>query len=276
MGVMLGGLSSLLYGVADFIGGEASKRAPAAAIVLASGVVAFPFITIAAVLIGGEALWADWALGALAGTCGALGLVTLFAGLARGKVAAVAPAAAAFGGVIPVVVAVGLGERPSALAWGGVALAIPAILLCSWVAERGEVPLAGLGYGLSAGIGFGAYTVLISRTAGASNLMPLIPARAATMVMMLVLAAGGVWSLRRVAAVPKGLVLANGLLDVSGNVALLLGLRAGSLALVSISASLYPAVTVAMARIVNREHLRARQMTGLGLTLVSLAMIALG
>jgi drug/metabolite transporter (DMT)-like permease len=276
MGVMLGGLSSLLYGVADFIGGEASKRAPAAAIVLGSGMVAFPFITIAALVMGGDAGWSDWLLGALAGICGALGLVTLFAGLARGKVAAVAPAAAAFGGVIPVVVAVTLGERPSVVAWAGVALAIPAILLCSWVAERGEVPLAGLGYGLAAGIGFGAYTVLISRTAEASKLVPLIPSRAATMVMMLILAFGGVWRLGSVHTVPRGLVLANGLLDVGGNVALLTGLRAGSLALVSISASLYPAVTVAMARLVNREHLRARQVVGLTLTLVALALIALG
>lgn len=276
MGVMLGGLSSLLYGVADFIGGEASKRAPAGAIVLGSGIIAFPFITIAALVIGGEPASSDWWLGALAGTCGALGLVTLFAGLARGKVAAVAPAAAAFGGVIPVVVAVALGERPSLVAWAGVVLAMPAILLCSWVAERGEVPLAGLGYGLAAGVGFGTYTVLISRTTEASNLIPLIPARAATMGVMLVLAFGGVWSLRRVRSVPKALVAANGLLDVGGNIALLLGLRAGSLALVSITASLYPAVTVAMARLINREHLRLRQLVGLVLSLVALALIALG
>ncbi len=276
MGVMLGGLSSLLYGVADFIGGEASRRSPAAAIVLASGMVAFPFITVAALVVGGEAGWGDWVLGALAGTCGALGLVTLFAGLARGIVAAVAPAAAAFGGVIPVMVAVFLGERPSVVAWVGVALAVPSILLCSWVAERGDVPMAGLWYGLAAGIGFGAYTVLISRTAEASGLLPLVPARAATMGMMLALAFGGVWEMRRLAGVPTTLVGVNGLFDVGGNVALLLGLRSGSLALVSISASLYPAVTVAMARLVRKEHLRFRQVAGLVLTLVALALIALG
>lgn len=276
MGVFLGGLSSIFYGVADFLGGEASKRAPAPAVVLGAGMVSFPMISIAALAIGGQSQPGDWVLGTLAGMLGALGLTTLFAGLARGNAAAVAPASAAFGGVMPVVVALMLGERPSALAWAGVALAVPSIILCSWVADRGDVPLGGLGYGLIAGLGFGGFTIIISRTTAASNLLPLIPARAATMAAVVLMALFGVWRIEGMRSLPRGLVAGNGVLDVSANIALLLALRAGSLALVAVAASVFPAVTVTLARLVNHEHLRGRQILGLVLTLLALALIALG
>ena len=276
MGILFGGVASLLYGLGDFVGGEATRRAPAAANVFGAGLIALPLVAIAAVVLGGTASAADWAYGGTAGMAGAVGLVILFAGLARGKAAAVAPAAAAFGGAVPVAVGVILGERPSPLAWVGIVLAIPAILLCSWVADRSGLPGGGLGYGIAAGALFGTYTVLISRTGDASGLLPLIPARAATLVMMVVLALGGIWRMSSAIEVPKGLVAAHGVLDVSGNVFLIIGLRSGSLALVSIAASMYPAVTVTMARFFNAEMLRKRQVLGVFLTLVALALIALG
>jgi hypothetical protein len=68
----------------------------------------------------------------------------------------------------------------------------------------------------------------------------------------------------------------NAILDVSGNVALLLAVRAGSLALAAVAASFYQAVTVMMARVVNSEHLLRRQVLGLALTLLAMTAIALG
>lgn len=276
MGVLLGGLSALLYGVGDFVGGEASRRAPAPAVVLWAAVASFPFILVAALLLGGTATAEDLVLGGLAGTLGAVGLVLLFAGLSRGYAAAVAPSAAAVMAVFPVSVALLLGERPSPLAWGGVLLAVPAILLCSWVADIGPTPFGGLGYGLAAGVGFGAYVVIISRTGEASNLLPLIPARAATILVVVVLGLAGVWGVGQAAALPVVLIAINGLLDVAGNVTFLIGLRAGPLALVAVVAAMSPAVTVAMAALVNKEHLRTRQVVGLALALIALALIALG
>ena len=276
MGVLLGGLTSLLYGVGDFVGGEATRRAPAPANVLAAGMIALPLVSITAWLVGGEASTGDWVAGAVAGVSGASGLVMLFAGLARGKAAAVAPAAAVTGAALPVVVGVMLGERPSAVAWMGVAIAIPAIILCSWVADSGSMPAGGLVYGATAGVLFGTYTVIISRTGEASELLPLIPARAAMVVTMLALALGGAWKLSAVRTIHKGYVAAHGILDICGNVTLLLALRSGSLVLVSIAASAYPAVTVALARLVNGETLRKRQLLGVAMTLVALALIAVG
>lgn len=276
MGVLLGGLTSLLYGAADFLGGEGAKRAPAAAIVLWSGVVSFPIIVLMALLNGGTATAADYGFGALAGTSGAIGLVILFAGLGKGHAAAVAPAAGAAAAALPVVVAILAGERPSTLAWIGVAVAVPAILLSSWVAESGDVPLGGVWYGVISGLGFGGWTVIISQADEKAELLPLITSRAATMAVVLGLALLGVWRVVGWAQVPRAIVAGNGVLDVSANVTLLLGLHVGSLALVAVAASFYPAVTVLLARMVNHEHLRRRQMLGLVLTVVALAAIAFG
>jgi drug/metabolite transporter (DMT)-like permease len=276
VGILLGGLTSLLYGVGDFLGGEGAKRAPAAAIVLWAGVVSFPLVAVIALVNGGSASGVDLAIGAAAGTAGALGLVLLFAGLGKGQAAAVAPAAGAVAGALPVAVAVLAGERPSALAWMGVAIAIPAIVLSSWVAEPGDVRFGGVWYGVVSGLGFGGWTVIINMADESAELLPLITSRAATMIVVLALGGLGVWRVVGFGAVPKGIVAGNGLLDVSANVTLLLGLHVGSLALVAVSGSLYPAVTVAMARIVNHEHLAIRQIVGIGLTLVALAAIALG
>jgi len=276
VGILLGGLTSLFYGFGDFLGGEGAKRAPAAAIVLWAGVVSFPLVSVIALVNGGSASGADFAIGAAAGTAGALGLVFLFTGLGKGHAAAVAPAAGAIAAILPVVAAVATGERPSTLAWVGVGLAIPAIVLSSWVAEPGNLPWGGVGFGVIAGLGFGGYLVIIDRTSAASELLPLITARAATMVVVLVVAAIGMWKVTGFAHVPRGIVLGSGLLDVAGNIALLAGLRVGQLALVAVSSAFYPVVTVVLARVVNQEHLRGRQVLGIVITLVALAAIALG
>jgi drug/metabolite transporter (DMT)-like permease len=276
MGVFLGAVSSLLYGVGDFLGGEGAKRVTAATVVFWAGVFSVPLITVSALALGGTAETADLVLGATAGSVGALGLVTLFAGLGKGYAAAVAPAAAVLSGVFPLVVGVVTGERLSGLEWVGVAVAVPAIVLCSWVADPGELPMGGLWYGLAAGLGFGAYTILINMTSEGSGLLPLIPARVAAMVVVAALSAIGVWSVSSFRSAPVLIIAGNGLLDVSGNVALLLALRAGSLGRVSIAASFYPAVTVLMARLINTEHLAKRQIVGLTLTLFALSAIAAG
>jgi drug/metabolite transporter (DMT)-like permease len=269
-------LSSVLYGVGDFLGGEGAKRVTAATVVMWAGVVSFPLIAVAALITGGQASTTDLVLGGAGGTLGALGLVALFAGLGRGHAAAVAPAAAAVGGVVPVVFAIVLGERLTTITWVGVAVAVPAIVLCSWVSETGDVPLGGVWYGVLAGAGFGAYAVLLDGTAEASGLLPLVPARAATTLTVLAVALIGSFRIDPRRRVPVGIVVGNGVLDVSGNVALLLGLRVGSLASVAIAASFYPAVTVLMARFLNHEHIRVHQVVGLVLTVCALAAIAIG
>ena len=276
MEIVFGGISSLLYGAADFLGGEGARRAPAAAIVFWAGAISFPLILAVALLTGGEASTADYLVGAAAGASGAVGLVFLFAGLGRGRAASVAPVAAALAAVLPVVVAVVEGERPSALAWTGVIVAVPAIVLCASVGEPGGADRSSTVYGVVAGLGFGGFTALIRFTGEESNLLPLVASRASTILIVVILGGLGVWKLVRLGETPRPIVVGNAVLDVAGNVALLLAIRAGSLALAAVAASFYPAVTVIIARVVNSEHLRGRQVVGLGLTLIAMTAIAIG
>jgi drug/metabolite transporter (DMT)-like permease len=274
--VIFGGISSLLYGVADFLGGEGAKKVSASSIVLWAGVLSFPVLLVAALVVGGEATARDYLLGGVAGAAGGLGLIILFAGLSRGQAAAVAPVAAAVGAVVPVVAALIEGESPSALSWVGVALAVPAIMLCAWVVEAGDLAGGGLSYGLASGLGFGAFSVIIRLTSESSNLLPLIASRAATIIVPLTLAGFGIWKVNRFSSTPRPLVAGNAILDVSGNVALLFALRSGSLASGAVAASFYPAITVLMARLINDEHLGRRQILGLVLALLAMTAIALG
>ena len=276
MEIVFGGVSSLLYGAADFLGGEGARRAPAAAIVFWAGAISFPLILAVALFTGGEASTADYLMGAAAGASGAVGLVFLFAGLGRGRAASVAPVAAALAAVLPVVVAVVEGERPSAVAWMGVIVAVPAIVLCASVGESGGADRSSALYGVVAGLGFGGFTALIGFTGDASNLLPLVASRASTILIVLILGGLGVWKLVRLGETPRPIVVGNAFLDVAGNVALLLAIRAGSLALAAVAASFYPAVTVMIARVVNSEHLRGRQVVGLTLTLIAMTAIAIG
>lgn len=276
MEILLGGLSSLFFGVADFLGGEGARRVSAASIVLWANVISYPAILAAAIIVGGEAGIADYLIGFLAGCSGAIGLVSLFAGLSRARAAVVAPVAAALSAVIPVLGGVIQGERPSAMAWAGVAIGIPAIVMCASVEGGQRSHGGGFGYGLLAGAGFGGFAVIIDRTSADSSLLPLITSKAATMLVMLIVGLAGGWALAGFRKMPRKLVVGNGLFDASGTVALLLAFRQGSLALAAVAASFYPAITVLLAKVVNSEHLRARQLIGIVLTLAALALIALG
>lgn len=276
MEVVFGGISSLLYGVADFLGGEGAKRVSAASVVLWAGVVSFPILALLALVIGGDASTEDYLLGGLAGASGAIGLVALFAGLGKGRAAAVAPVSAALGATVPIIAAVIGGERPSTLSWIGVVLALPAVMLCAWSGDQGGARAGGFFYGVVAGLGFGGFTAIFRWTSPESNLLPLIASRGATMVVVLLIAGLGYWRVAGPRQVPMRVVAASGLFDVTANVTLLLAVRAGSLALAAVASEFYPAVTVLLARIVNDEHLRRRQGLGLVLALLAMTAIAVG
>jgi drug/metabolite transporter (DMT)-like permease len=79
-------------------------------------------------------------------------------------------------------------------------------------------------------------------------------------------------------AVPHGrtLVLAvlAGVTDFGANLAYVLATHQGLLALVAVLSSLYPATTVLLARAILRERLSGRQLGGLLLAAVAVALIA--
>jgi len=219
---------------------------------------------------------ADLAWGAVAGVCGAAGLGALYTAIATTPVAVASPVAAVTGAVIPVLIGIGLGERPDTLAWTGIALALPAIVLLTWgpagrAADGGARRAALLGS--VAGVGFGLFFFAVSRTSHQSGLWPLVAARVMTITVV------GVFALvtrRPLLPSPGGLpaIVLSGALDMGANIAFLLASRIGMLSVVSVVTSLYPGPTVLLAWLVFRERMSVARVVGLALAVTGVALIS--
>jgi drug/metabolite transporter (DMT)-like permease len=279
MPIFLSALSALLYGVADFSGGFASRREkvlPVMAISqtagLAVALICLPFIGFTAPPPGALAF------GALAGLAGAFGLFMLYRGLGRTVVAIVSPTSALLSAIIPLIAGAALGERPSAIALAGAALCLPAVFLLS--RERGaaadpKLARQALLHGLGAGLGFGLFFVLLSRSGGGNGLWPLISARAASILVFACFALGRREGLK-IGKGNIGFTLAAGILDMGANIAFLMASRLGLLMLASAVTSLYPAPTVLLARIFMGQKFGPGRLAGLVLAVAGTALIAMG
>ena len=277
MAILLAGISALMYGGADFLGGLATRRSTILPVLVFSQLVGLVIAVGASFLLGHPAPspW-DMAWGAVAGLCGTAGLAALYTAIATTLVAVASPIAAVAGAAIPVLLGVASGERPDTLAWVGIALALPAILLLtidgSGARKAGVARRAAL-LGLAAGVGFGFFFFAISRTGHSSGLWPLASARVATITAAVVLGLSRSRSL-----FPRGggwaVLLLSGALDMGANIAFLLASRLGMLSLAAIVASLYPGPTVFLACIVFRERLTLYRAAGLALALAGVALIS--
>lgn len=279
MPFLLAGLASLSFGVGDFLGGLATRRAPAVSIVVTSQLVGGSGIVLAAWIVSdGLAGAAEFAWGAGAGLGGGIGVVILYHALATTRMSVTAPVTAVFGTASPVVFGVAIGERPSAVAWLGVALGTVAIVLIARSPGQRDPDLRGSGwsvlYGAAAGLAFGIFGILISRTGSESGLWPLVGARGASILLLTVVAL----SLRRPIIAPSGRGLAAwaGALDMAANVMFLAAVRQELLSLIAVIMAMYPAATVGLARVVLHERLERLQVVGLVAGALAIALIAAG
>jgi drug/metabolite transporter (DMT)-like permease len=275
MSALLALLSSISFGAADFLGGLATRRTNRVlAVVVLSQVTGMALVVIALALTGGELQEPDilWAAGA--GIVGALGLVLLYRGLSIGTMSVVAPLSAVMTALVPVGWGLLSGERPSAPALAAVPIAIVAIALVSGAAGGGAHRGPGVVEGIGAGVGFGAFFILIAQTESA-ELWTLTFARIASISVLSLIAVSSGAGLRP----GRGagwLIAGAGAIDMAANLLFLLAERRGLLTLVSVITALYPATTVLLARVVLRERLSRPQLIGLGLAAVGVAMIAAG
>ncbi|HUX22585.1 MAG TPA: EamA family transporter, partial [Spirochaetia bacterium] len=182
MGVLLAGLSALLYGSADFAGGYASRRASAMSVVVVSQIFGVLTALAAAPFVGTtEVSPVDLLWGGVAGIGGAVGLIALYRGIAGSVVAIVSPTAALLGAVFPVLFGLLIGEQPALLAWIGIALCLPAVGLLSFggrASSDAHRTLASFLFGAVAGVGFACFYIAISRPSSGAGLWPLVAARA--------------------------------------------------------------------------------------------------
>lgn len=293
MAALLGLAAAVGYGGADFLGGLLSRRAGALLVVLWSQVAGLVVLLAAAAALGPgrpSALALGW--GGAAGAAAAAGLVVYFRGLSRARMGVVASLTAVVAALLPVLVGVGLGERPSAVALAGVGLAIGAVAIVSLSsslaatpgaaappAEMGRLRTAAAAPGVVeavvAGAAFASFFICLDRAGDGNALWPVVAANVASTAVLaaVVTARRRSW---RPTGVPWAGLVAAGVLGTGASLAFLLAVRQGLLSLVSVLASLSPAVTVALARVVIGERLSRAQLAGLAAAVAGVALIAAG
>ena len=264
-------LASIVYGAADFYGGIAGRRMSTWAVVYWSQLAGFGVALMASLLFPAQAVQTgDLVWGMISGLTGTGAIYLLYRGLAVGQMSVVSPLAALLSALIPLALGVVIGERPLPLEWIGVALALPALWLVA--AGEGGDGERGARYGVLAGIGFGLFFAALAQTGDGAGFWPLVAARMASISVMTIALRRG-----RMAPPVRGsrfVIAGVGIGDVLANVFLLIAYRTGSLSLVSVLASLYPAVTVLLAAVILKERVEARQRFGLALALAAVLLIA--
>jgi drug/metabolite transporter (DMT)-like permease len=278
MSIFLALSSALVYGVADYCGGRASRFQPSAIVTVVGQIVSLVLIAVAVAVVGTPVPdGATMAWGVLAGAAGAIGLASLYYAFANGSMSVVAPISAVVGAGLPVIVGLALGERPEPIAYVGIVVAIAAVALVSGVVGEHERPTPGriIALAVLAGAGFGVLFVALDRTDPGSGLWPLVAARMSSVPLLLVIV---FVSGARVGTGLRGLRLAvlAGALDMAANVAYLAAVREGLLSVVAVISSLYPASTVMLALMLDRERVNRWQAAGMGLAGGALVLVTLG
>jgi drug/metabolite transporter (DMT)-like permease len=272
-GVVLGLSSALVWGAGDFCGGVGSRRASVLSVLFIGELSGLGVLLVLGALFQEPLPTLSvllWGMGA--GLCGTVGLGALYRGLATGRASIVAPASAVVSATIPAVysaITIGL---PSPLQTVGFGMALVAIVLASRASHEGGGERA-FRYGLLAGIGFGAFFVLIHQAGEeGATFYPLAVARGISIPVVLAIALA-----RRVAFPAREvlpIIVLSGILDSGGNVLFLLSSLLGRLDVATILSSLYPASTVILARIVLREGVSRAQQLGVALALGAIVLIA--
>lgn len=131
----------------------------------------------------------------------------------------------------------------------------------------------GLPEALLSGIGFGTFYVFIGRASATAGHWPLVSARGLSVVMFTIAALLTSTAVLPARGTRRGVALA-GTLDATAAVLFVLAANAGLLSIGAVLASLYPAVTVVLARVHGKERVARRQVVGLALALGAVVLLA--
>jgi drug/metabolite transporter (DMT)-like permease len=276
--VLLSLVAALAYGLSDFLGGVFSRRASVWPVALTACLGAAVGTLVLALVRPGDPTLADLGWGLLAGVGSGSGTAFLYRGFAAGRMGVVAPVSAVGATVLPAAVGLGLGERPSALVWSGLVVALPGI----WLVAREPVTegapgglAAGLLDGVLAGLGFGLLFVALGQVPDGAGFWPVM---ATQVVSCLAVAAAAL--LLGGDPVPRrrqewgGLVA--GVLATVAVVGFLVARQHGLLSVSAVLTSLYPAFTVLLATLLLGERLHRAQVLGLAFCAITVVCVALG
>jgi drug/metabolite transporter (DMT)-like permease len=273
--------AAVLYGSADFLGGAVSRRTHVLSVLVVSAPVGAMVLLAVAMAAGGPVGTAGLPWAAAAGAAGGAGLILFYAGLAAGPMQVVAPVSALVSTVLPVGVAIAAGERPGPLVYlGGAVCLVATVLVSSEGIGRGRPASRpggrGLLLGIAGGLAFGLFFLFL-RYAGASGV--LWPSAVARITGALVVTGAVAWlggqAWRSVSPWLLAAAIASGVLDAGANVCYVAATRDGLFGIAVVLTSLYPGITVLLARVVLRERMRLPQVAGLLLAVAGIALVSI-
>lgn len=281
MPVALASTSAVAYGISDYLGGVAARRARALRVVSVSYPLSIVLVGAAAVVSGGSPTLVGLAWGLTSGLLSGLAVWSFYVALSRGPMSVISPITAVLAASVPLAFGLVAGERPGAAALVGMSVALVATVLVSLESDEGS----SIGHGrltwplmaltVISGLAFAGFFVLLAQVPAGEGLWPVAASRVGATGVVLAAAFAARESFRfsrRLIAI--GLVIA--VFDAVANGAFYFASQAGMLSLVSVIAALYPAFTVALAITHGGERLRAVQIAGLALAGVAIALLALG
>ncbi len=268
-----------IWGAADFAGGYGSRRANAFVLTAFSHACAFALMSLIALGQGGafpDRISILWAIAA--GAVGGFSLAIFYGALASGQMGLSAPIAALIGAAIPTMVDIALEGAPSKWSIAGFALAIVAIWLISRPEAQGESDTGrrpkGVAAAALAGVGFAGFFLCIHQASGSPTWVAAISRIGSfTSTAIAVAVTRAPLKMDRTPAVLGAVA---GFFDVSASAMFVFASQHGRLDEAVVITSLYPAVTVLLARIFLKEHFTRWRLVGLLAALAAVPMIAAG
>lgn len=278
MSILLGLLAALSFGTGDLFAGLASHRLRPAIVTTGAGAIGIATAIVAVAIYPGDGASTHalvW--GAIAGLGTGAGGLSLYHGMTVGRISVVATLSGLFAATLPVLVGLIEGDSLSPASAIGVAIAIPAIALVSWHPDSAEAGGSGAIWGVLAGIAFAVLFVALDRAGTDSGAWPLVTTELGATLLTaplayLALRAGQV-DVNRTGVLQA---VAAGVLFGIANFSFLVATHSGELAIVVVLTSLYPGVTVVLARIFLSEEWVKTQQIGLITALAAVVLVSVG
>jgi drug/metabolite transporter (DMT)-like permease len=270
--------AAVLWGGGDFVAGLLGRRIP----ILVVALVAW---TTGLVITGTLVLTVDptvpsgraFVAGFLGGIFGAIGLASLYHGLAVGRMSIVAPIAS-LSALVPIVVGFAQGDRPAPIQVAGMVAALVGAVLAATAPDHDGVRRMNVGIvpAVIAALGIGISVTFVAVAAEESAVWTPLLLRTASVPLVAIIVLVRRPSFAAVRRRDVGAMMGVGAADNLGNIAFAFATTKGLLALVSAVASLVPVVTVVLARFVLHEHLTRHQLVGVVLAVAGVVAIAAG
>jgi drug/metabolite transporter (DMT)-like permease len=293
MGILLGLATALCWGSADLFARFATRKLGTFRTMLYMQACGWLLLTLVMPQLGGwghladGSGWRPWAWGILAGCLNTVSTLALYRSFEIGKMSIVAPLSASYP-VLTLLLSMLTGERLTLLRLAGIILTIVGVVL---VASGERIPEdvnlrdekahagkknLGVGWALLSALGFGVMFWLLGirvvPALGAGPSVWTIRATSVCATLLVILLARHSMAPPSKRDVPW--IFAVGLLDTSAYVFNNYGMQHEQVSVVSVLASLYGAVTVALAAILLHEHISRSQWLGISAIFAGVVLIS--